>query len=125
MRLPLRLHTHLCPGHGFFPPVDVRRLLQGGIISDMTWTLFDFDARGLRKGPVTATVQLLQGWIPGRTGQQVRDCHWMPLLEVKTVAVFVLEFSRCDLNVIAGPMMIDEDNVYMGTSLIKQRLALG
>ena len=35
----------------------------------------------------------------------------MPLLEVKTVAVFVLEFSRCDLNVIAGPMMIDEDNV--------------
>ena len=35
----------------------------------------------------------------------------MPLLEVKTVAVFVLEFSRCDLNVIAGPMMIDDDNV--------------
>ena len=27
------------------------------------------------------------------------------------MAVFVLEFSRCDLNVIAGPMMIDEDNV--------------
>ena len=35
----------------------------------------------------------------------------MPLLEVKTVAVFVLEFSRCDPNVIAGPTMIDEDNV--------------
>ena len=27
------------------------------------------------------------------------------------MAVFVLKFSRCDLNVIAGPMMIDEDNV--------------
>ena len=58
--------THLCPGHGFFTPVDVWRLLQGGIISDMTWTMFDFDARRLRKGPVRATV--LQGWKDGPAG---------------------------------------------------------
>ena len=63
--------THLCPGHGFFTPVDVRRLLQGGIISDMTWTMFDFDARGLRKGPVRATV--LHGWKDGPAGP------WLPL----------------------------------------------
>ena len=46
----------------------------------------------------------------GRTGKQVRDCRWMTLLEV-TVAVFILEFSRCYLNVITGPMMINEDDV--------------
>ena len=32
---------------GFFSPVEMRKLSQGGIISAMTWSMLDFDARCL------------------------------------------------------------------------------
>ena len=76
------------PGHGFFTPVDVRRLLQGWIISDMTLDDVRFRCALSPKGPCESHCAAgLE-----RTGQLVRDCHWMPLLEVKTVAflIFVL-----------------------------------